>query len=154
MEYNEYDMKVDSKGRAGIPKEVRESLLETFGTDELVVTRMQRARNKGLYAFPAKEFSKWEAALLAEKPSAQKSAMLTLIQLRPVVSFDQLGRIQLPRRLRSHANLDGNNSKDIVIITKSDRLEIWETATHDNVINAAVDKLGEDPEFAARFDEY
>jgi DNA-binding transcriptional regulator/RsmH inhibitor MraZ len=36
--YGEFHLKIDTKGRASIPKELRDVLLEQCGADSLVVT--------------------------------------------------------------------------------------------------------------------
>ena len=119
MFYGEFHLKIDAKGRASIPKELREVLLERFGEESLVVTKSVR---RGLLAYPVSEFARFKESIVQQEDSPQKSAMMRLM-LTPAteVGLDQLGRLPLPRSLRLYAQLNGDEKKDIVVVGMDNR---------------------------------
>lgn len=150
----EYEMKIDPKGRASVPKGVRESLSEVFGADELVVVRMVTNDYSGLWVFPPEMHQKFQDKL-ASTPAGSKAALKRIYDYHEVISFDSLGRLPLPRRFRSWAALDGDgpSGKDIVVIHKQDRLEIWDLTTYDKVLAADRAALSVDQSFVDSLDE-
>ena len=150
----EYEMKIDPKGRASVPKGVRESLTETFGASELVVVRMVTNDFSGLWVFPPEMHQKFQEKLAAT-PANNKAALKRIYDYHEAISFDSLGRLPLPRRFRSWASLDGDgpSGKDIVVIHKNDRLEIWDLTTYDKVLAADRAVLSVDQSFVDSLDE-
>lgn len=150
----EYEMKIDPKGRASVPKGVRESLAEEFGADELVVVRMATNDYSGLWVFPPEMHQKFQEKLSAAAAN-NRSALKRIYDYHETISFDSLGRLPLPRRFRSWAALDGDgpSGKDIVVIHKPDRLEIWDLATYDKVLAADRAALAIDQSFVDGLDE-
>ena len=150
----EYEMKVDPKGRASVPKGVRESLLSEFGDGELVVVRMVTNDLSGLWVFPLEMHEKFQEKV-ASASTSSKSALKRIYDYYEKVTFDSLGRLSLPRRFRTWASLDGDgpSGKDIVVIHKKDRLEIWDLATYDKVLAADRAALSVDQSFVDSLDE-
>ena len=150
----EFEMKIDPKGRASVPKGVRESLSEEFGAEEYVVVRMLANDCSGLWVFPPEMHQKFQDKL-DEMPDGKRAALKRIYDYHEAISFDSLGRLPLPRRFRSWATLDGDGQcgKDIVVIHKQDRLEIWDLATYDKVLAADRAALSVDQSFVDSLDE-
>ena len=150
----EYEMKIDPKGRASVPKGVRESLNDEFGASELIVVRMVTNDHSGLWVFPPEMHEKFQEKVSSTSAS-NKSALKRIYDYHEAITFDSLGRLSLPRRFRSWASLDGDgpSGKDIVVIHKKDRLEIWNLATYDKVLAADRAALSVDQSFVDSLDE-
>ena len=149
MFYGEFHLKIDTKGRASIPKELREVLLEQFGEESLVVTKSVR---RGLLAYPKSEFTSFKESIAKQENSKEKTAMMRLM-LTPAteVALDQLGRLPLPRSLRHFAQLNGDEKKDIVVVGMENRIEIWEATVYEQVVADSEARLLESPDFLSRF---
>ena len=107
-----YEHSVDAKGRLFIPAKLREELGETFylamGVDTCLAIYPQESWDR----FTAK-FS----SLPVSKSKAMRSLFANAVKCVP----DSQGRIVIPQRLRTYADL----GKDVVIIGVHDRAEIW-----------------------------
>ena len=147
--YGEFHLKIDSKGRASIPKELRDLLLENFGEDALVVTK---SVSPGLHAYPSSEFAAFKESIDRQENSAEKSAM-KLLMLTPAtkVALDQLGRLPIPRSLRHYAHLNSDEKKDIVVVGMENRIEIWEADLYQQIVDKAASRLQESPDFLSQF---
>jgi MraZ protein len=147
--YGEFHLKIDTKGRASIPKELRDVLLEQCGADSLVVTK---SVNRGLLAYPVSEFASFKESIVGQEGSAEKTAMMRLM-LTPAteVALDQLGRLPLPRSLRHYAQLNGDEKKDIVVVGMENRIEIWESTVYEQVVADSESRLLDSPDFLSRF---
>ncbi len=150
----EYEMKIDPKGRASVPKGVRESLFDEFGVGDLIVVRMLTNDYSGLWVFPPEMHRKFQEKI-ASPSTSSKAALKRIYDYHEKITFDSLGRLSLPRRFRTWASLDGDGSsgKDIVVIHKKDRLEIWDLATYDKVLAADRAALSVDQSFVDSLDE-
>lgn len=149
MFYGEFPLKIDTKGRASIPKELRDVLLEQFGEESLVVTK---SVNRGLVAYPKSEFATFKETILGQEDSPQKSAMIRLM-LTPAteVALDQLGRLPVPRGLRLFAQLNSDEKKEIVVVGMENRIEIWEATVYEQVVADSEARLLDSPDFMSRF---
>lgn len=145
----EFHLKIDTKGRASIPKELRGVLLEQFGEESLIVTKSVR---RGLLAYPKSEFTAFKESIFSQEDSPQKSAM-TRLMLTPAteVALDQLGRLPIPRSLRHFAQLNGDEKKDIVVVGIENRIEIWEATVYEQVVADSEARLLDSPDFMSRF---
>lgn len=150
----EYEMKIDPKGRASVPKEVRTSLSDKFGVSELIVVRMTTNDCSGLWVFPPEMHQKFQEKI-ASSSTSSKPALKRIYDYHEAVTFDSLGRLSLPRRFRTWASLDGDgpSGKDIVVIHKHDRLEIWNLTIYDKVLAADRAALSVDQSFVDSLDE-
>lgn len=149
MFYGEFHLKIDTKGRASIPKDLRDVLLEKYGDDSLVVTKSTRP---GLQVYPASEFAAFKESIESTENSPDKSAMMFLM-LTPAVNvpLDQLGRLPIPRSLRHYAHLNGDEKKDIVVVGRENRIEIWEADLYQEVVDKAASRLQESVDFLSQF---
>ena len=149
MFYGEFHLKIDTKGRASIPKELRGVLLEQFGDESLIVTKSVR---RGLLAYPKAEFTSFKESIAGQEDSKEKTAM-TRLMLTPAteVALDQLGRLPIPRSLRHFAQLNGDEKKDIVVVGMENRIEIWEATVYEQVVADSEARLLESPDFLSRF---
>lgn len=107
---------IDSKGRILVSKKKRDRLGSGFA--------MCLGDNGCLYAYPAEQ---WEAILEEiyasdpTNPGRQVFTRLVLGEADDDLSFDDVGRVVIPQKLRAKAKLD----KDVLLIGCGDRLEIW-----------------------------
>ena len=110
-----YEHSIDSKGRLFIPSKLRVELGESFylamGVDACLAIYPQESWDR----FTAKF-----ASLPISKSKAMRSLFANAVKCVP----DSQGRIVIPQRLRTYADL----GKDVVIIGVHDRAEIWSAA--------------------------
>jgi MraZ protein len=109
---------IDTKGRVIVPKRFREAMGNTSG-GSLMVSRM----DKGLVAFPLKEWEKIESRILdlAEKSESMRRFRRVFIGGAFECNCDKQDRILIPPTLREYAALD----KEIVLVGVLDHFEIW-----------------------------
>ena len=115
MSMGQYNLKVDTNGRAIVPAKFREELGEKF-----VITK---GLDQCIFGFTESEWN-----ILAEKIG---SLSLTDKNVRKFVRFflagaatletDKQGRVLIPAELRAYASLE----KDIVWVGAGKRIEIW-----------------------------
>lgn len=110
-----YEHNIDAKGRLFIPAKLREELGEAFylamGMDTCLSIYPQEGWDR---------FTEKFASLPTSKSKAMRSLFANAVKCAP----DSQGRIVLPQRLRTYADL----GKEAVIIGVHDRAEIWSTA--------------------------
>jgi len=117
-----YYNSIDAKGRASIPARFRDVLQEVYNNDSLVVTQY----GGGVVAYPV---SQWEAFLekFAQLPPSQFREDLHLTTVTPATpcAFDKQGRIQLPQALREYCRLDTDGVRDVVVVGRDGKIQIW-----------------------------
>lgn len=128
------DAKLDEKGRLALPAALKHALREKH-VDELVI-----AYHKGsLWGWTPEEFAARIEGPIAERdPFADDvidmvHAMLSTAQ---DVKVDALGRVLIPQKLRELADL----SRDIVVHSVVNRVEIWNAARWNNRFREALDR--------------
>ncbi|NLV25513.1 MAG: division/cell wall cluster transcriptional repressor MraZ [Deltaproteobacteria bacterium] len=135
---------IDAKRRLSIPSRFREILKEGFGDEVIVVTR-------GVDSLSAYPLSEWQK--ICEKfhstPASPEKDILNRFLIAPAVecSFDNQGRIQLPRILSDHAGLE----KDVVVVGASIKFEIWSQSKHLEQTRQAQEFLRDNPESLTRY---
>ena len=107
-----YQHTLDAKGRLFIPAKLREELGVTFylamGVDACLAIYPQSTWDRFTEKF-------------SSLPMSQSKAMRPLFANAAKCELDSQGRIVIPQRLRTYADL----GKDVVIIGVHDRAEIW-----------------------------
>lgn len=107
-----YEHSVDAKGRLFIPAKLREELGDTFylamGVDTCLAIYPQESWDR---------FTEKFSSLPISKSKAMRSLFANAVTCTP----DSQGRIMLPQRLRTYADL----VKDVVIIGVHNRAEVW-----------------------------
>jgi MraZ protein len=121
--------KLEGKGRLSLPKPYRAASSEWVLTAGL---------EGSLFLFPQTEFEQQIALLrsLSFNKQTHRDYLRFLSNQATVVVPDNLGRILIPDFLIKLGNL----SRDVVIVGSSDRLEIFDQAVH----NALLDRLNQD----------
>ena len=140
MEYltGYYENFVDEKGRAILPKELK----ELMGSD-LVLTR---GLDDCVFVLTRESWMELQEKLSAMPLSKGRKITLFFNSNKKDVSPDKQGRIQLPIKLREIADIKGK----AVIIGNGNRVEIWdpdryaamEASMDSESIMAAMDELG------------
>ena len=108
----QYAHNIDAKGRLFIPAKLREELGSTF--------HVIAGQDHCLYIFSEDKWNAWMEQLGTRTYSEIKtlrSVFANAADCEP----DGQGRILLPARLRTWANLE----KEVVVIGSFDRVEIW-----------------------------
>lgn len=136
MFIGEYNHVVDTKGRMFIPAKFREELGERF----IVTIGLDRC----LFVFPAETFNIYKEKLDAISLANKDARNFTRFFFAGAgeCEFDKQGRIMLPQKLRTYANLE----KDVTVVGVSGRIEIWNKEDWDrehSIENFSPDELSE-----------
>lgn len=108
---------IDDKGRILVSKSKRDRL----GEDFILVL----GKSGGISVYPRNVFEQlFEEIFRVEtmNPAREEYTRLVLSNAADDISFDQQGRLVIPRRLRNEARLTG----DVLVIGCGDRIEIWD----------------------------
>ncbi|MCP2041936.1 MraZ protein [Neisseria sp. HSC-16F19] len=129
-----YELSIDSKGRLAIPAKFRDLLLRHY-SPFLVATLEKRSH---LWLYPESEWDKVAAQLLnlktAGNPKLQSYQNL-LLHNADTLELDSAGRVLLPANLRQLVNFD----KEVMVVGRRNRLEIWNRAVWRQSIDDALD---------------
>lgn len=125
-----YPIKIDEKGRAGVPKAYRESLTAQ-GIDQMVVTFEKEGDRPCLELIP---LPVWEAFLrefLKLPQWDRQNAVIRTFKINPArtVPVDSAGRVLIPPKMREWAKLD----HEAIVIGVSDRFQIWNEEQYNQV---------------------
>jgi MraZ protein len=139
-----FDHALDEKGRVSIPARFRE-VLQSQGHDRLYITNHILEGERCLILYPPRE---WEALAVRIKEKARFDRNVQLFETFYIggsheVEADKQGRILIPPKLRSFAKLD----REVTFSAQIDQMQLWDRAVLDKVLQAAEDKLTNDPEF-------
>lgn len=117
---DQWDHKVDAKGRLFLPADVRDAF-----RDGVVVAP---APDRVLEVFPAAAFAQRQQRLRARPSSNARQRQLVRFFHHNAhrTAVDAQGRIVIPQRLRELAGID----REVVVAGMDDRLEIWDRARH------------------------
>jgi MraZ protein len=119
MFLGEYQHTLDPKGRVVLPAKFRDGL-----ADGCVITKGQE---RCLYVFP---LDRWETEVervntLPRTDARTRKLTRSFFAGADQQSPDKQGRVQIPAKLRTYADL----SKDLTVVGVADYIEIWDTAT-------------------------
>ncbi len=118
MFMGQFEHTIDTKGRTIVPVKYREELGEEF-----IVTW---GADGCLYLYPQTEWQEF-VNQLKKLPSNQNTRKIQrqFLSMAMEVTLDKQGRILIPAKLRTSANLE----KDLVFIGMMNRVEIWDKST-------------------------
>ena len=133
MFMGEYHHNIDEKGRIVIPTKFREILADNF-----IVTR---GIEKCLYVYAKKDWDKL-VSKLNTLPFTKKDArnfIRSFFSGATECEFDRQGRTCIASPLIVYAGL----TKECVIIGANDRIEIWDAAAWNTLLNENEEKLSD-----------
>jgi MraZ protein len=122
-----HNPRLDDKGRVILPAKFREGLAEG-----VVITKGQE---RCLYVFPEAEFTRIAEALQMAPMSSKTARAYSRVFFASAHDEvpDKQGRVTIPPRLREYAGLD----RELAVIGASNRVEIWNTQTWDDYLEAS-----------------
>ena len=130
----EYDCKVDVKGRLLLPSGLKKQLND-FSHEGFVVNR--NIFYPCLDVYPMSEWNKVSEKLSKLNRFVKKQALFIrkfLNGATPVFP-DTNGRLNLPIVLTKYAELN----KDVKVLGNNDRIEIWDKALYEKMLNEEID---------------
>jgi len=141
MFQGEYKNTMDAKGRVNIPASFRDTLRNSYGDEQVIVTRDY---DGCLHAYPPKE---WERDVLSTVRALPVTDQWRRSYERFVVSPavtclpDKQGRILLPPTLREYAGLD----KAVLFAGGAGHFEIWDGDRRDAQLERDLSMLKNGP---------
>ncbi len=128
------ELNIDSKGRLAIPAKFRELLLRHYSP--LLVTTLGARTH--LWLYPEPNWREVERQLL-NLPTAGKPVLAAYQNLvlhnAETLELDSAGRILLPAHLRQKVEFD----KDVTLVGRSNRLELWGSERWNEETNRILD---------------
>ena len=123
----EFTHVLDPKGRVSVPSDMRDVMRETYGDEELMVTKS--LKGACLWAFPKKGWVEFSERLRATQGDTRASGNAErMIQMRRLLftaarrcPVDKAGRVLIPEELRSWAKIEGS----AVFCGNDQYIEIW-----------------------------
>jgi len=116
---SEYEVKLDAKGRLGLPARIKAQLPE--GEQEVVI---RRGFEQCLILYPMVEFQKVFSTIsgLNEFSKENRDIQRSLLSGVVTVELDGSGRMLIPKNLLVYAGLE----KDVLLVGTGSKVEIWE----------------------------
>ncbi|MGB3181168.1 MAG: division/cell wall cluster transcriptional repressor MraZ [Cyclobacteriaceae bacterium] len=116
---NEYECKLDTKGRLTLPAKIKSSLPDSNG-DELV---LRRGFEPCLVLYPMVEYKKTFAKIagLNEFNEEYRKLQRNFFRGNVQVELDSNNRLLIPRTLMQYASLE----KEAIVVGTGKRVEIW-----------------------------
>jgi MraZ protein len=119
---------LDEKGRLAVPKRVRDEL----GGDGLTEMFVTQWTDKSLALFTPTEFEQLAQRMSEKSPTKDVRNYMRLFYARAGrVDLDKQGRVRVPERLRTFAEL----GREVVLLGVNDHAEIWDAARWDSYVN-------------------
>ena len=133
MFMGEFEHAIDTKGRLIIPAKFRKNLGKDF-----VITR---GLDGCLFGYPLDEWQKVEEKIqqLPTNRKNNRSFVRFLFADAAQCNFDKQGRINIPKKLRVHADLN----KACVLVGVSNRIEIWSKERWNAVVSETEENFDE-----------
>jgi MraZ protein len=125
----EYDVTLDAKGRFLLPAGYKKQLAEVPHTQFVI----NRGFEKCLTLYP---MHFWEPlhekiAQLNDFDPKVREFRRFFLNGATIIELDSAGRLNLPNNLMEYAGL----KKDIVLSAATNKIEIWDKARHDELLN-------------------
>lgn len=139
----EFNNLIDPKGRASIPAKFRDVLVDSYGDEQLMITKNFEG---GLSAYPVSSWRKIVSRIQETPASQEKNATIRLM-VAPATEcpFDKQGRILIPPALRAHAGLE----KEIVVVGMFEKIDLYSQAKYAEVTRQSEALLQGNPDFVA-----
>jgi MraZ protein len=118
-----FEIKLDPKGRIGLPSAIRDIIESSRNSGDLVVTNSRYRNRSCLDVYTAAEWEKLEgriAKLSTLKPEVQAFNRFYLSGGQ-AVEIDAQNRVLVPQSLRRYAALD----QQVVLVGMGSKFEIW-----------------------------
>jgi MraZ protein len=129
-----YSCKMDAKGRFMLPKGLKEQLGKK-SEQGFVVGRDVFSKSLVIYTSKTwKELSK-ELHTLNRFVEENVEFLRRFSSGATGVELDNQGRLSMPGHLIEYANLE----KDLIVTTISDRIELWDKKTYNDMLDSKVD---------------
>ena len=124
----EFDCKLDAKGRLMVPSGLRKQL-DPAANESFVINR---GFEKCLVLYPKNDWERISSEVNQLNQYVKKNREFIRYFYRGAteLSLDGNGRILLPKRLQEY----GGVGKDVVLFAYSDRIEIWDKDTYENLL--------------------
>ena len=142
MFFDEYEYKVDEKGRVPLPpkfrREMKEGVILTKGTERYIM------------AYPLPEWKRLAKSLAtkAVTPANLRKLNRVIFGSASSTSFDGQGRIMLPFTLRTYAGIEDT----VVVVGANTYVELWnkelwekEKASDEAQVSKLIDDVGAQP---------
>ena len=127
-----YECKIDDKGRIKLPASLTKQM-EHFADESFVIKRS--VFQKCLEVYPMKPWEKLMTKINGLNRFIKKNADFIRMFTAGVktVEMDNVGRLQISKDLTQYANL----TKDIVITSAGELVEIWDKEAYEQVISVS-----------------
>ena len=124
----EFDCKLDAKGRLMVPSGLRKQL-DPAANESFVINR---GFEKCLVLYPKNDWERIgsEVNQLNQYVKKNREFIRYFYRGATELSLDGNGRILLPKRLQEY----GGVGKEVVLFAYSDRIEIWDKDTYENLL--------------------
>lgn len=124
----EFDCKLDPKGRLMLPSGLRKQL-DPAAQEKFV---LNRGFEKCLVLYPKNEWDVISAEVNQLNQYVKKNRDFIRYFYRGAseLNLDGTGRVLLPKRLLEYAGI----GKELVMFAYSNRIELWDKATYDNLL--------------------
>tara|TARA_B100001109_G_scaffold255753_1_gene260556 strand:+ start:4415 stop:4888 length:474 start_codon:yes stop_codon:yes gene_type:complete len=124
----EFDCKLDAKGRLMVPSGLRKQL-DPAANESFVINR---GFEKCLVLYPKNDWERISSEVNQLNQYVKKNREFIRYFYRGAteLSLDGNGRILLPKRLQEY----GGVGKEVVLFAYSDRIEIWDKDTYENLL--------------------
>ena len=129
-----YPIKVDEKGRAGVPKAYREILVGE-GIDQMVVTFEKEGNWPCIELVPLPVWEAFVKEFLKLPQWDRQNAVIRTFKINPArtVPIDSAGRVLIPPKMREWAKLE----HEAIVVGASDRFQIWNEDQYNQVFAEA-----------------
>jgi len=133
----EYRVKIDSKGRIKLPKD----LLRQLSTDEALPLVVNRGYEEHLMLYPKDVWEKKTKEINQLKITRrnERMAMRYFYRGATELSLDNIERVLLPKALLKYAEID----KDVVLFAYGEQIEVWDAKAYERMLNEEPDNFDE-----------
>jgi len=124
----EFDCKIDAKGRLMVPAGLRKQL-DPAANESFVVNR---GFEPCLVLYPKNDWERISSEVNQLNQYVRKNREFVRYFYRGAteLSLDGNGRVLLPKRLQQYGKIE----KEVVLFAYSDRIEIWDKDTYENLL--------------------
>lgn len=134
----EYRVKIDSKGRIKLPKD----LLRQLNSETALPLVVNRGYEEHLMLYPKDVWEKKTKELnskLRITRRNERNAMKYFYRGASMLSLDNIERILIPKVLLQYAEL----KKDVVLFAFGEQIEIWDAEAYEKVLENEPDNFDE-----------
>ena len=133
----EFDCKLDSKGRLMLPSGLRKQL-DPAAQERFV---LNRGFEKCLVLYPKNEWEgiSSEVNKLNQYVKKNREFIRYFYRGASELELDNTGRLLLPKRLLDYAGAE----KDVVLFAYSNRIEVWDKKTYENLLTDEPDDFAD-----------